>query len=116
MVTRNLGLVTASAIFVTGLLGCGGPPTEKDAVLACQNLARAEMSDVVGNPRYRSHKAVIEQLESGPVYKWSVYGEYFYKTYYSGDHELRFDCTVHKTDSSEAWVTDRWDTVCVGCG
>jgi hypothetical protein len=73
------------------------------------------MRDVAGNPRYRTHKTQIEQLEMGPEnYKFKIKGEYFYKTVYSGDSELRFTCTVSKALTADQWATDSFDSVCVG--
>jgi hypothetical protein len=116
--TRANGLLLGLGIAIASAAGCsGGPPTEKDALLACQDRARSEMEDVAGNPRFRIHKAVIEQTESGPeLYEFAIYGEYFYKTHYSGDHEMRFDCTVSQKPGTDQWVMEEFDYVCVGCG
>lgn len=98
------------------LLACGAsPPDEKMALEHCQTLARDEMPDVAGNPRYRKHKTEIEQVHSGPEeFEFTVKGEYFFKAFDSGDSELRFTCTIAKSIEDEQWTTVEFDSVCVG--
>ena len=113
---RSLSTMLGIALLGGGLIACSAdPPTDKQALAACQQLALAKMTDAVGNPRFRSHKATIEAVESGPEnYEFAVYGEYFYKAHYSGDSELRFNCNVAKTPEAEQWTTVSFDSRCIG--
>ncbi len=98
------------------LLACGAtPPTEKMALQHCQSIARDEMPDVAGNPRYRNNKSEIEQTVAGPdEFEFTVKGEYFFKAFDSGDSELRFTCTIAKALEDEQWTLVEFDSVCIG--
>jgi hypothetical protein len=115
-VKRNLGLIIGLMLLVTMGISCSAsPPTEKQALQQCQDLAMEKMGSAMGKPRYRPHKTQIEQLETGPEnYKFTIKGEYFYKTVSSGDNELRFTCTVSKALTAEQWTTNSFDSVCIG--
>ena len=117
--TRSV-LVLISLLAAAALtLACGSaPPSDKTALQRCQSLARDEMPSFVGNPRYRSHKSVIEQSKAGPEeFEFTVKGEYFFKAFENGDSELRFTCTIAKNREDEQWQTLAFNSICVGgCG
>jgi hypothetical protein len=115
-VKRNLGLIMGLMLLVTMGVSCSAsPPTEKQALGQCQDLAKTKMRSAVGNPRYRNNKTQIKQLETGPEnYKFAIKGEYFYKGAYSGDSELRFTCTVSKALGADQWTTDSFESICIG--
>ncbi len=105
----------AAALLFCGLLACSAePPSEQQALVACQEIALTKIDSGV-TPRYRQHKTQIETLQAGPEnYAFSVKGEYFYKGIYSGDSELKFDCSVSKTPEAESWTTVSFDSRCIG--
>jgi hypothetical protein len=107
-----IGLIASAQLAIA----CGAsPPTDKQALQMCQSIARGKMKDVAGNPRYRQAKTRISEDQSGPEnFKYTVYGEYFYKTVYSGDTELSFTCSISKHIDADDWTTDAFDSVCVG--
>jgi hypothetical protein len=114
-VSNLISLLAAAVITIA----CGNePPSEKTALRRCQSLARDEMPEVAGNPRYRTQKSVIEQVKAGPDdFEFTVKGEYFFKALENGDSEMRFTCSIGKSLEDEEWTTLAFNSICVGgCG
>ena len=109
-------LLAITLLSTATLLACGAtPPTEKMALQHCQSLARDEMPDTAGNPRYRKNKSEIEQRTPYPdEFEFTVTGEYFFKAIDSGDSELRFSCTIAKALEDEQWTVVDFESTCIG--
>ena len=112
--TRVLSSLLGISLLVV-LAACAAEvPTEKGALTACQEEALTKIADGA-TARYRQHKTKIETLQAGPEdYAFAVYGEYFYKSVYSGDAELKFNCKVSKTPGADTWTMVAFDSKCIG--
>jgi len=106
--TSVIRVLVASVISIAmGASGCSVLDNpERQALQRCQSLARAEMKNLSGNPRYRKAASSVTLEESGGDRTfYTIRGEYFYRDIYGGENELRFTCSVAKDVGASSWRT-----------